>query len=31
MAGYDNVPDYEIKRQIVEVAQMMNRKGLVGT
>ena len=31
MAGYDNVPDYEIRRQIVEVAQMMNRKGLVGT
>lgn len=31
MAGYDNVPDYEIKRQIVEVAHMMNRKGLVGT
>lgn len=29
--GYENVPDYEIKRQIVEVAQMMNRKGLVGT
>ena len=29
MAGYDNVPDYEIKRQIVEVAQMMNRKGLL--
>ena len=29
--GYETVPDYEIKRQIVEVAQMMNRKGLVGT
>ncbi|WP_102337925.1 class II aldolase/adducin family protein [Collinsella provencensis] len=31
MAGYDNVPDYEIKREIVEIAHMMNRKGLVGT
>ncbi|AEB06651.1 class II aldolase/adducin family protein [Coriobacterium glomerans PW2] len=31
MIGYDEVPDYEIKRQIVEVAKMMNRKGLVGT
>ena len=31
MASYENVPDYEIRRQIVEVAQMMNRKGLVGT
>lgn len=31
MAGYDNVPDYEIKHEIVQIAQMMNRKGLVGT
>ena len=31
MAGYENVPDYEIKRQIVEVAHMLNEKGLVGT
>lgn len=29
--SYDNVPDYEIKRQIVEIAHIMNEKGLVGT
>ncbi len=29
--GYADVPDYEIKRQIVEVAQMMSHRGLVGT
>lgn len=31
MFTYENVPDYEIKREIVEIAHMMNRKGLVGT
>lgn len=30
-AGYEDTEDYLIKREIVEIAQMMNRKGLVGT